>query len=96
MVLSGLKVAVDVQHVFRDGEHRNDRGTVFRLADGLKMNEADAASLYAHAIIGAIAEQGAEVLTNDPLRGVLVGSYEALPAVMDELIVKALAEQGKR
>ena len=26
----------------------------------------------------------------------LVGSYEALPAVMDELIVKALAEQGKR
>ena len=72
--LTDLRVAVDVQHLYRVNRPR-DRGAVFRLADGSKITEAHAATLYAQALTQRFRDHGASVLTNDPVRGVLVGYY---------------------
>lgn len=72
--LVGLKVAVDVQHFYRGGRHAGDRGALFELG-ARRLFEADAASLYALALVGWLRWRGAAVLTNDPARALLIGDY---------------------
>jgi len=72
--LTGLRVAVDVQHLYKPTE---DRGAVFRLGDGTTVTEAHCATIYAGSIAGWLARRGADVLTNDPVRRILVGRYSA-------------------
>lgn len=72
--LTGLRILVDVQHLYK--KHRpGDRGALFTLADGRHVWEAQAASGYAAALVGFLQERGAKVVTNDPQRGLLVGTY---------------------
>lgn len=73
--LAGLRVVVDVQHVFRSGPKAADRGAEFKTAAGLKTTEAAAALQYAAALCGWLRDRGANVLTNEPTRGILVGPY---------------------
>jgi len=72
--LAGARFAVDVQHLYR-ANHPGDRGAKYRLADGTSVFEASAATLYAQALTGWLRSRGAEVLTNDPVKGILVGIY---------------------
>jgi N-acetylmuramoyl-L-alanine amidase len=72
--LAGLKVVVDTQHLFRT-DHPTDRGTIYTLADGTHVAEADAALAYSAALVGALRSFGAQVLTNDPHAGILIGTY---------------------
>jgi N-acetylmuramoyl-L-alanine amidase len=74
--LAGLRIAVDVQHVFRPHKPK-DRGSVYTLADGSRVNEADAAIGYAASLTAELRRRGASVLTNDPANGILVGYYSA-------------------
>jgi N-acetylmuramoyl-L-alanine amidase len=76
VMASDLKVAVDVQHIYRPHKP-NDRGSVYTLANGTKTTEASAAVIYAAALSSYLAERGAQVLTNDPTRGILVGHYSS-------------------
>lgn len=61
--LAGLRVAVDVQHLYRKS-HPRDRGACFTLAGGFKVDEAEAATRYALALTAWLAARGADVLTN--------------------------------
>ncbi len=73
--LSQLRVAVDVQHLYRTGRHAKDHGSIYTLKDGTHIAEADAATLYAGALTAWLRRRGALVLTNDPSRGILSGPY---------------------
>jgi N-acetylmuramoyl-L-alanine amidase len=74
--LEGLRVAVDVQHLFKPPPHSADRGTYYRLAaTGAHVYEADCALLYAHALAHMLRGRGAQVMENDPAHAVLTGSY---------------------
>lgn len=75
---SGLRVVVDVQHLYRE---KPDRGSVFTLANGLTTTEAGAALIYGAAITAHLLELGAQVMTNDASRGILVGPYSRRNAV---------------
>lgn len=72
--LSGMKVVVDVQHLYRPN-HPRDQGSVYTLADGSMLTEAHCTTIYAGAIHEFLLSWGAEVLVNDPVRGLLVGYY---------------------
>jgi N-acetylmuramoyl-L-alanine amidase len=76
--LSGMKVALDVQHLYRPN-HPSDQGTVYHLANGYanssSITEAHCTLIYAGAIHEFLASWGAEVLTNDAGAGVLTGFY---------------------
>lgn len=72
--LAGLKVAVDVQHIYRPAKP-GDHGSLYVLANGGKVWEASAATTYATSLVHTLTDRGAAVLTNDPARGVLVGPY---------------------
>jgi N-acetylmuramoyl-L-alanine amidase len=74
--LSRLRVAVDVQHLYRTGLHRNDRGSHFHLVDGSSCWEGERSVVYAGAIATWLRERGAAVLTNDPRTGTLCGPYQ--------------------
>lgn len=74
-MVAGLKVVVDVQHIYREGKHARDRGSVYALANGLTVTEASAATSYAAALAAFLEAHGAAVLTNDPAHGILVGPY---------------------
>lgn len=71
----GLRVAVDVQHLFRDGIHRGDRGSIFRIPGLGKVSEGASVLHYAQALSSELTLAGAEVLTNDPGKGILTGPY---------------------
>ena len=73
--LSGLRVAVDVQHLYKPAPHDQDRGTIFTLEHGLKIAEAQISTLYAQALILWLHARGAVVLPNAPSTGILVGTY---------------------
>lgn len=72
--LTGMRVALDVQHLYRPN-HPRDQGSVYRLATGETITEAHCTLLYAAAIHEWLLGYGAEVLTNDPVRGILSGYY---------------------
>jgi len=72
--LSDLRVAVDVQHLYKPGQP-NDHGAKFRLGDGTSVTEAQGTLIYAHALTDWLRWRGATVLANDPVRGVFVGTY---------------------
>jgi N-acetylmuramoyl-L-alanine amidase len=73
--LSGLRLAVDVQHLYKPAPHDRDRGAVFTLPGGLTVAEAQLATLYAQALIMWLHARGAMVLANAPAVGQLMGSY---------------------
>ncbi len=73
--LAGLKVAIDVQHLWKPPPSDRDHGAVFTLPDGRHTTEADAALLYAAALAAWLEGRGALVLRNDPTRRVMVGRY---------------------
>jgi N-acetylmuramoyl-L-alanine amidase len=68
-----MKVAVDVQHLYRPN-HPRDQGSVYSTAFG-KVTEAHVTLIYAAALHDWLLSWGAEVLSNDPARGELVGRY---------------------
>ena len=68
MRVSDLRVAVDVQHLYRPHKP-HDQGSVFRLADGSTVTEGHAATMYAEAITAHLRGAGATVLTNPTLAG---------------------------
>jgi hypothetical protein len=72
--LTGLRVAIDVQHLYR-ASHPNDEGTVYTDAAGGHVTEAHLATVYAIAMADWLRARGAIVYTNDTRRGVLVGEY---------------------
>jgi len=72
--LEGLRVAVDVQHLYKSSNPA-DRGAVFELTGGFHLAEAQAATVYAQALCAWLKARSAKVLTNEPARSVLVGSY---------------------
>jgi N-acetylmuramoyl-L-alanine amidase len=72
--LEGLRVAVDVQHLYKTS-NPDDRGAVFELPGGFHLNEAQAVTVYAQALCAWLAARGAAVLTNHPAAQVMVGSY---------------------
>ncbi|HLB37498.1 MAG TPA: N-acetylmuramoyl-L-alanine amidase [Gemmatimonadales bacterium] len=72
--LHGLKVAVDVQHLWKPPPRDRDRGAVF-VVDGLHVAEADAALIYASVLARWLEGRGAQVLENQPSTGIFVGSY---------------------
>jgi N-acetylmuramoyl-L-alanine amidase len=73
--LTGLRVALDVQHIYRTGIYANDRGCRFKLAGGLTVWESQAATAYAAAAAAWLRARGADVVTNDPAHQVLIGPY---------------------
>jgi N-acetylmuramoyl-L-alanine amidase len=74
--LEGLRVAVDVQHLYKSARS-GDRGAEFVLAGlpGLHLSEAAAVTVYAQALAAWLAARGAAVLTNSPAAQTLVGGY---------------------
>jgi len=72
--LSGLRVAVDVQHLYKSSNPL-DRGAVFELPGGFHLAEAQAVTVYAQALCAWLRARGADVLTNQPAAQVMVGSY---------------------
>jgi N-acetylmuramoyl-L-alanine amidase len=72
--LSSLKVAVDVQHLYKRDAPR-DQGSLYSILGGGKVTEAHCTTIYAGALVAALKGWGAEVLVNDPAHGVFVGSY---------------------
>lgn len=72
--LLGLCAVVDVQHAFQPAKPK-DRGSVFTLASGAHVLEAQASATYAAAIAHWLTARGARVLTNEPANGLLVGPY---------------------
>lgn len=73
--LAGLKVALDVQHLWKPKPRDRDRGAIFVLPDGSHVAEADAALIYAGAAARWLCDRGAEVLENQPGQGIFVGTY---------------------
>lgn len=74
--LAGLRVAIDVQHLYRPDRPR-DHGATVRLANGTTITEAELATGYAGHAAAELEARGALVLRNDPARGVLVGHYSS-------------------
>jgi hypothetical protein len=72
--LAGLKVAVDVQHLYR-ASHPGDQGTVYTLPGGAHVSETHLSSIYALALVVWLRARGADVLTNDPRSNTLTGDY---------------------
>ena len=74
--LDGLRVAVDVQHLYKTASS-GDRGAEFVLAGfpGLHLSEATAVTVYAQALVAWLTARGAAVLTNSPAAQTLVGGY---------------------
>jgi N-acetylmuramoyl-L-alanine amidase len=72
--LEGLRVAVDVQHLYKSSNPL-DRGAVFELPGGFHLAEAQAVTVYAQALCAWLRARGAAVLTNHPAVPELVGSY---------------------
>lgn len=72
--LEGLRVAVDVQHLYKSSNPL-DRGAVFDLPGGFHLAEAQAVTVYAQALCAWLTARGAAVLTNQPAVPRLVGSY---------------------
>lgn len=72
--IGGVRIVVDVQHLYRN-THPHDRGTVYTLGDGTHVTEAHCTTIYAAALVAKLKAHGADVLTNDPVRGILVGPY---------------------
>jgi len=72
--LEGLRVAVDVQHLYKTSNPL-DRGAIFELPGGFHLAEAQAVAVYAQALCAWLQARGAAVLTNQPAAQVLVGSY---------------------
>lgn len=72
--LTGLRIAVDVQHIHRP-THPLDRGAVFTLPNGTRMDEATAATVYARGLAMWLTARGADVLITDRTAGRLVGIY---------------------
>jgi len=72
--LEGLRVAVDVQHLYKTSNPL-DRGAIFELPGGFHLAESQAVTVYAQALRAWLAARGAKVLTNDPAAHVMVGSY---------------------
>lgn len=73
--LIGLTVAVDVQHLYRSGQHAGDRGAEFTLANGTHTDEAAATLGYGAALAAALEGLGARVLRNRS--GLPDGPYSA-------------------
>lgn len=73
--MAPLKVALDVQHLYRGGIHARDRGTRFVGPRGLVVWEADLALGYASGLALALEAAGASVLRNDVGARSLVGPY---------------------
>jgi hypothetical protein len=73
-MLQGFRAVVDVQHLYRP-QHPGDMGAVFTLADHTHTTEGRAAVLYGASIVAWLRARGAEVLTNDSTRGILIGPY---------------------
>jgi len=74
--LEGCRVAVDVQHLHRPHKPR-DQGSVFTFPDRTTITEGHAATLYAGSLARFVRSRGAQVLENDPVRGLFVGYYSA-------------------
>jgi N-acetylmuramoyl-L-alanine amidase len=74
-MLTGFKVVVDVQHLYREGPHAGDRGAVFALRGGGTVTEGECAIHYAQAAVSALRDRGATVHTNNVSAHVLVGPY---------------------
>jgi N-acetylmuramoyl-L-alanine amidase len=72
--LEGLRVAVDVQHLYKT-DAPQDRGAIFELPGGFRVAEAQAATTYAQACVAWLSARGATVLTNHLARLELIGSY---------------------
>jgi N-acetylmuramoyl-L-alanine amidase len=72
--LEGLRVAVDVQHLYKSSNPL-DRGAVFELPGGFHLAEAQAVTVYAQSLCAWLAARGAAVLTNHPAGQILTGSY---------------------
>jgi hypothetical protein len=72
--LEGLRVAVDVQHLYKTSNPL-DRGAIFDLPGGFHLSEAQAVTVYAQALCTWLMARGAAVLTNNPAGKVMVGSY---------------------
>ena len=62
--LGGLKVAVDVQHLWKPPPHQHDRGAHFKLTGGATMWETDCSLIYAQALGNWLRDRGADVLEN--------------------------------
>jgi hypothetical protein len=75
--LSVLRAAIDVQHAHRQGRHAADRGSIYTLPNGTHIAEADAATIYAAAMVSWLRARGAAVLTNNPATGALCGPYSS-------------------
>lgn len=74
-MLEGLKVAVDVQHLWKPPPHDGDRGSLYTLEDGTHVTEAHCTTIYAMSLCAWLTARGASVLTNNPARHVLIGFY---------------------
>lgn len=74
--LADMRVAVDVQHLYKL-DHPSDRGSLYTVAGGFHVYEAQAATAYAQALCRYLQGLGASILTNNPAAGTLVGSYPA-------------------
>lgn len=74
-LLAGLRVVVDVQHLYRTGDKARDQGAVYRLADGRHLTEGQCAAQYGAALSCWLRGRGAAVLTNDTGSRRLVGPY---------------------
>lgn len=85
-------IAVDIQHLYRTGIFAGDRGTRFRMADGRTLYEADAVTTYAQALAAWLRAWGAQVVVNDPARGILVGPYSRRNAQAATLEGRVTAE----
>jgi hypothetical protein len=72
--LSGLWVAVDVQHLYRPS-HAGDHGSIFTLPDGTHVTETSLSVVYAAALALWMGERGATLLVNAERTATLVGDY---------------------
>jgi N-acetylmuramoyl-L-alanine amidase len=72
--LTGMKVAVDVQHLYRVN-HPRDQGSEYVMSDGSRLTEAHCTLIYAAALHDFLIGSGAEVLSNNPASRTLVGYY---------------------
>lgn len=89
VALTGLRIVLDVQHVYREGQHAADRGSRYTLGGGVHVWEAAAAVSYAAAARDWLAARGAQVYMNDPTHGILVGPYSRRNAAANALGVHA-------
>lgn len=87
-LLLGLRVAVDVQHLWKPPPHDRDRGARYTLANGTHWNETDAALAYAQALVTGLRGRGARVLTN-LTGGAMTGYYTARNTVAQQWGVNA-------